>query len=584
VTRLISFLIKVEKALRSPRVLSRLRYLGWQWLQVRRMVFLTGVFTLTLFFSLIWGWQTMHERFATSAPQSGGTYREALAGRSEIINPLFSPANPVDADIVRLVYSGLLRRDVDGSLKPDLAESYTLSEDRLTYTVKLRRELRWQDDVVLTSRDVAFTVGLIQSKEYEGPLKAEWAGVTVEAKSDHELTFKLQAPYAFFPVGLTLPILPWHLLRDVPAQNAAFAAFNDNPVGSGPFEFASRKTIDDPDSAGGQVQEVTLRRSPFYHAKKPYLDRIVFKIYNSPRLAYQAYERRSVDGVAGIRAEDVGDAAKWDELRLLDRTLPQFSAVFYNTDAKGAPVADGKVRTALSHLIDRRALIKDALDGRAFPIYYPLLAGMTGYDPGLPRIGFDQGAAERLLDESGWVKGESGKRSKGGQPLKVTLVTGETEAYRAASAFIKKAWEGAGASVEVASAADDQLQDRYIRGRNYQVLLYGINLGATGDLYPFWHSSQKGARGLNLSNYSNATVDRSLEQARSSPDAADIRQKYDRAQKAWLADLPAQPLYTPIYTIGVDERVGGVRVGELTVPADRFATISEWYVRESRRL
>lgn len=581
--RLISFLIKLERRLRSPRVLSQLRYLGWQWLQVRRMVALTLIFISALYLSLFWGWRSMTDRFAQSQPRYGGTYTEALAGRSEIINPLFSPSNPVDADIVRLLYSGLLRRDVDGTLKPDLAESFSASADQSTYTVKLRRELRWQDDVVITARDVLYTIEVIQHKDYEGPLKSEWAGVTVSASGDYDLTFKLQTPYAFFPVDLTLPILPWHLLKDVPAKNVAFAAFNDRPVGSGPYSFVSRKTIENSAAAGGQVQEVQLRRSKFYHGTRPYIDEVVFKVFDSPRSAYRAYERRAVLAVGGIGPEDAKAAARWKDLRRFDRTLPQYSAVFFNTDSKGAPVSDRKVRLALAQLIDRGKLITSALDGRAFPAYYPLTAGEAGYDPGLPRILYNPADAAKLFDEAGWVKGKDDKRAKAGQPLKIALVTGDTPTYTRASDFIKRAWEAAGATVEVTRTGSD-LQDRYIRGRNYQALLFGINMGATGDLYPFWHSSGIGSKGLNLSNYSNPTVDRSLEQARVTSAPGEIRQKYDRAQRAWLQDVPAHVLYTPIYEIGVDTKVGGVKIGELTVPADRFNGFRSWYIESVQKL
>jgi ABC-type transport system substrate-binding protein len=114
------------------------------------------------------------------------------------------------------------------------------------------------------------------------------------------------------------------------------------------------------------------------------------------------------------------------------------------------------------------------------------------------------------------------------------------------------------------------------------VLLYGINLGPSGDLYPFWHSSQTGPSKLNLSNYTNGIVDRALEGARLTTDRSQISQKYVRMQKTWMADLPAQPLFTPIYEIGIDRKVHGVSIGRLDVPSDRFASIADWYIKAKK--
>jgi peptide/nickel transport system substrate-binding protein len=506
-----------------------------------------------------------------------------VVGKSETANPLFSPSNPVDQDIVRLIYSGILRRDTDGSLKPDLAKSYSISPDQTTYTITLQRDLKWQDGVVITSRDVAFTIGLIQSTDYSGPLSAKWANVKVEIKDDQTILFKLPTPYAFFSDELTLPILPWHTLRDIPVKNLSIAAFNDHPIGSGPFAFESKQNFSDPGITGGEIQEIALKRNSYYYAKLPHLDHVVFRIYTNPHDALKAYERRAVDGVSGIGAGDANEASNWKGLKLYDKTLPQFSALFYNLDAKNAPTTDLRVRKALSELIDRKPLIKTTLSGQGFSAYYPLVSGERGYDPSLPRVTYDPKDAAALLDQAGWVKNPStGNRLKGRAKLVVDLVTGSDDTYQKAANFIKDAWEKAGVAVNITESDPSQLAGKYVQPRNYQVLLYGISLGPSGDLYPFWHSSQIGASKLNLSNYTNGIVDRALEGARLTTNKDQVDQKYVRMQKTWMADLPAQPLFTPIYEIGIDRKVHGVSIGRLDVPSDRFASIADWYIKAKK--
>ena len=583
--RIIQALIRLERRITAPRTLHRLKFLSWQWVQVRRTVILSLILIGSLVIALISGWLSLFNRYGSAAPDLGGTYREAVSGESKNLNPLFSPSSPVDEDVVRLVFSGLLRRGDSGDLEGDLAREYNVSLDQKTYTISLRKGVKWQDGVVFTSRDVTYTVATIQDKAYQGPRAAEWRDVKVEAKGDQTVIFTLPLAYSFFPQSLTLPILPWHLLKDVPVKNLPVAAFNDHPIGTGPYSFISREETEDKNRKEGQRQEITLERNKHYFLKRPFIDRVSLRIYRSPHEAWQAYVRREVDVVSGIPPEDAATAEDWQSLRLHDLTLPQYTALFYDLSSSAAPVAERPVRQALGAAIDRRPIIREVIAGRAFPAYYPVLPGQTGYDPALPRPGYDPAAAEKLLDQAGWAKDpKSGRRAKAGRVLKVSLVTGQTSTYRKTADLIKKAWQRVGVTVELITLADKTLQERHIKTRTYDVLLYGVNLGPTGDLYPFWHSSQSGAAGLNLSNYSNSIVDRQLEQARQTSDKDQIRQKYVRAQRLWLEDAPAYILFTPIYAIGIDERVHGPQIASLSVPSDRYAGLTEWYVNLRRKL
>ncbi len=116
---------------------------------------------------------------ADQRPARGGTYREGVIGQPRFLNPLYSPANTPDQDIVELVFSGLMKYDSQGNVVPDLAEAYQVSEDGRIYHFTLRDNLVWHDHEPLTADDVIFTIRTIQNPDYKSPLRAGWLGVVL---------------------------------------------------------------------------------------------------------------------------------------------------------------------------------------------------------------------------------------------------------------------------------------------------------------------------------------------------------------------------------------------------------------------
>ncbi|KKW33289.1 MAG: Extracellular solute-binding protein [Candidatus Uhrbacteria bacterium GW2011_GWA2_53_10] len=123
-----------------------------------------------------------------------------------------------------------------------------------------------------------------------------------------------------------------------------------------------------------------------------------------------------------------------------------------------------------------------------------------------------------------------------------------------------------------------------IEPRGYDLLLTGILFGIDSDPYPFWHSSQSQQGGLNLAGYNNRKVDLLLEEARTTTDDAVRIEKYKTFQEQLAQDLPAIFLYQSTYTYAVANKLKNVRIERLTTPADRFANISQWYIKTRKTL
>ena len=131
-----------------------------------------------------------------SLPADGGTYIEGMAGQPKLINPILSQLNDVDRDLSKLIFSGLLAFDKNRQLIGDLAEKWEISEDEKSYTVYLRKNLKWHDDQSLTADDVVFTFQLITNPKYPGTLAANWQDVQIEKIDENTVKFNLKEVFS----------------------------------------------------------------------------------------------------------------------------------------------------------------------------------------------------------------------------------------------------------------------------------------------------------------------------------------------------------------------------------------------------
>ena len=133
----------------------------------------------------------VNKSFMVEVPDYGGTLTEGVVGSPRFINPLLATSD-TDRDLSSLIYSGLLKIDSSGELTPDLAESYTISEDSLTYTFILKDKIYFHDGTKVTSDDIVFTIERAQDEVLKSPRKTNWDGVTISRISDKEISHEVK--------------------------------------------------------------------------------------------------------------------------------------------------------------------------------------------------------------------------------------------------------------------------------------------------------------------------------------------------------------------------------------------------------
>ncbi len=519
-------------------------------------------------------------------PDYGGDYVEAVVGAPHLVNPILTASNDADLDLVSLVFSGLMKTDPKGALVPDLAETYEISPDGKTYTFHLRDGVQWQDGTDFSADDVVATMDYIKDPTWKSPHLAQFKNVTVEAPDDKTVKFTLSEPFAPFLSLLTIGILPEHLWTDIKPENAVRAELNAKPIGTGPFKFKS--LIKD---KKGAIKSYTLARNEGYYLDRPYLASITFKYYPDYGSATDALLKKKVDGISFLPPEDRGAVDKLGSAKSYVLRLPQYTAVFFNV-SKNAALKSKNVRQALALAVDKDKIMREAVPDGA-PVYGPMLPGFTDYvNSDVKQYNYDPTAAAALLDKDGWKLDENGARVQETTdkttkavtktPLTLTLTTVDAKENMAVASMIKDEWGAIGVKTELEIEPASKIQSEKIRPRDYDALLYGEILGPDPDPYPFWHSSQDAAPGLNLAVYSNRRVDELLEKARVTNSDAERVADYKEFQSILAEEVPAIFLYSPTYTYVVSRKIKNLDTATIFSPSDRFVNVDKWYI-DTRR-
>ncbi len=510
-------------------------------------------------------------------PVTGGEYSEGVVGQPMYINPVLSSGNEADGALVKLIYSGLLKYDAKGEIVPDLAESYELSSDMLTYTVHLKKDVKWHDGEPFSADDVIFTIQMIQDPAFKSPLRQNWQGVGMEQVDENTLKFILPAPYAFFVNNLTTGILPKHVWETVAPTNFSLAEYNLRPVGTGPYQFSDFQK-----DSGGMILSYKLTASDNYFAEKPHISTITFQFYPDEDSIVEAFNNKQIFGMSSVSPEKLKDIKSQRSANIIPASLPRYFAVFFN-QLKSKVLADKDVRKALSLATNRKDIVDKIFGGQGKEIFSPIPPGTFGASEDVKKYDFDSAKAEKTLEDAGWKKGDDGFRSKSGQPLQFTLVTTDWPQLVDTANLLKSQWEAIGAQVNVDSESVGDIQQNFIRPREYEAFLFGQSWPmAEPDPYSFWHSSQTKDPGLNLALYSNHDVDKILDKLRTELDPGKRLDLYKNFQQAVTDDIPALFLYSPNYIYVVNKKVQGIEISSLVSPEERFAEIGKWFMKTKR--
>ncbi len=451
-----------------------------------------------------------------SAPSSGakGNAKNVVLGVSaepETLNPILGYA----PDGAAKIFDGLVAYDADLNLVPSLAKKLPETSDGgKTYTYHLRKGVTFHDGKPLTSEDVAFTYRKVLDEDVNSTIRSDFAAVeSIETPDKYTVVFHLKYPYAPFPKRTTLGIVPEHALA---GKDIDSAAFNRDPIGTGPYEFVKWRPGD----------RLVLKANEQYWGGAPAVRRVTVAFVSDANTRAARLAAGELDGAAlppklarGFRNDD--------SLVVRERKTADYRAI---TMPMGNPVtSDRAVRRAMNIGVDRQAMVKGILLGQGVPAYGPLPPAHKWYEKSIERP-YDPAKAKRILQQAGWTMGPNGVRVKDGQPARFTLLypAGDTLRKDVAVAFADQ-MSKLGIDVKVQGLGWDAITPRM----RQDAVVFGGGAPYDPDFvaYGIYHSSVAGEGFLNPGHYDNPRADELLEKGRHSADPQVRERAYRKLQK-----------------------------------------------------
>jgi peptide/nickel transport system substrate-binding protein len=511
-------------------------------------------------------------------------HREAVVGRPSSVNPV-TARTQADRDLVALLFRGLVRSGPDGRPVADLAAGWTVDAKGTRWTFRLRADARWQDDVPVTSDDVVYTVRVLQDPAYTGPLAAGWHGVTATAIDAATVRFDLAVPLGGFLQAATQPLLPAHLLANVPVADLANAQFSTRPVGNGPFALADLTA----DSAvlipvlapvePGSGPLATLGAGPLT-PDRPLLAGLELRFYPGPDEAVAAYRAGEVDAVSGLSPLAAASLATDPSTRRIIYPGTTLTGIYLNLRPGAGPFSDARVRTALLAAVDRARLVTDLLAGSGQRADTPIPPSSWAYDPkAAPVVAYDRKAAAAGLRAAGWTRTAAGwlpPRAK--KPVTIQLLAADPAVNATAAGAAERvaaAWTSLGIPTTVTSLAAGALVER-LRGADFVAAVADVNVGLDPDPYPLLASTQVQSGGSNVSGFQDRALDAALTAARAPGTGAARGAAYSRLQGLLGRLEPILPLFFRDNVFVVSDRLVGPRPVPVEDLSGRFWDVITW--------
>ncbi|MCX6043886.1 MAG: ABC transporter substrate-binding protein [Chloroflexi bacterium] len=525
----------------------------------------TGIFALVILLGY-----SSYTVATVLVPDHGGVFREGVAGNPRYLNPLYCEANAVDQDLCALIYRGLTKKDKQGRVIPDLALDWAITDNKV-YTFRLRDNEFWHDGQPITVDDVIFTISVLQNPNVLSPpdLTELWRSVKVEKVNENTVRFTRAEPLAPFLDFTQIGLLPKHIYENVQPQELASKALNVTPIGSGPLMVKELA-----------ADHIRLEPSPYYAGKTPYLSALELWFYPDYPSLFSAFAKGEIDGISRILPADLPAAGKRTDLQQASAVESKYVEIIFNLNDQNAPFLQEKtVRQALYYGLDRKQLINQAAAGQGIPANSIMLPENWAYDPKLPQYAYDPARARQMLDQAGWVDSNNdGVRDKKGQPLQFILHTNDDPTHVALIQQIAAAWQQIGVRAVPTPVTKADLVRELLAPRHFDVALTEWEATGDPDPYTLWHSTQTKEGGSNFAGWSNEEADKVMERARFTTNEEERKQLYWRFQEIFSDELPALPLYYPVYTYGFSTRVHDVQIPSLNQPSERFSNFADWYI------
>jgi len=520
--------------------------------------------------------------------RSGGRLVVSLRGEPKTLNPLIA-ADARSREVIGVMQADLVHINRATQLtEPALAKSWKISPDGLTYTLVLRKGLKFSDGQPMDADDVLFSYHVYLDENTHAPqrdlLIVGGKPIVVRKVDARTVVFQMAKPYgAGERLFDGLAILPRHLLEQPfqegkLAQIGSLSAAANQWAGLGPFRL--REYV-----AG---QRLVLERNPYYWKsdsagnRLPYLDELVFLFVPNADAQVLKFESSETDMISQLGAENFSVLSRQQNGYTVADAGPglEYNFLFFNLNDLGEKASadlqrkqkwfrEVKFRQAVSAAADREAIVRLVYQGRGAAIWGLVTPGNKRWgDANLAHPARSLDRARALLKEAGfsWTTGPNGEstlQDSGGKPVEFSILTSSSNADRAKmAAILQDDLQQLGMRVQVVPLEFRSLLDRVTQTKEYDACVMGIasydadpnsdiNVWLSGGGTHLWNPSQ-----THPATPWEAEIDRLIEDQMSARTFDQRKKLYDRAQEILADYQPVIFLASPDILAGAKNSVG----------------------------
>jgi peptide/nickel transport system substrate-binding protein len=472
----------------------------------------------------------------------GGELIIARTSDAQALDPHGSNDVP-SSDVQVNIYETLINQTEDMELEPLLATEWDLVEDDL-WEFHLRDDVTFHDGSELTADVVKANFDRVLDPDVASPRSFLFNMIEeVIVVDDHTVQFQLEYPFAPFPSHLA------HSGGGIISGDAIEADYeemenggspgdyiNENPIGTGYFEFESWSTGD----------EIVLNKNENYWGEEAKVDTVKFIVSPEDQSRVGQLLTGEAHIVDPVSPSDISMVEGEDGVSMYHTDTLSLSYVGFNTEKE--PFDDPQVRQAISMAINKDEIIEAVLEGTGTPAVGPIGEQVFGFSDDVDPLPYDPERAQELLAEAGYEDG-----------FETTIWTNDNREREQIAELIQAYLSVIGVDVSIEVLEWGAYLDSTAAGDHDMFILGWVTVTGDADygMYSLFHSSQHGDPG-NRSFLANDELDEILDQAREEADEATREDLYEQAMEILVEDAPMLYLYHPEYNVGVRDEVQGL--------------------------
>lgn len=491
-----------------------------------------------------------------------------LSAEPATLNPITS-TDAYASNINDYIYESLLKRDEKTmQLVPVLADSWEISEDHLTYTFHLKKNIKWQDDQPFTAKDILFSFDRIRDPKVDSAhLRNYYQDIErLEVIDDYTVRYHYRIPYfraLEFCGGI--PIVPTHLFSKTEDFNQS--AIGRSPVGTGPFQFLRWDT----------GKEIVLIRNEQYWGEKPKLERVVFKVITDSTVALQVLKKGGLD-LMSLRpiqwVKQTNNERFHNNFQKIKYYLPSYSYIGWNL--RKPMFSDPGVRQAMTMLLNRESILKELLFNLGTIVTGNFYINSPAYNHEIKPYPYDPQGAVALLKTAGWEDHDGdGILDKDGAPFAFEfLISAGSKFAEQLATILQENLKQVGIQMSIRKL-EWAVFIQNIQQHQFDACTLAWSLSWESDPFQLWHSSQAD-KGSNFVGFKNAEADQIIETARKEFNAEKRNELYRRFHEIIHDEQPYTFLFTTEALVAVARRFQNVQVYPMGLaPREWWATEQE---------